>query len=308
VLASAVNVEAARHDPRVDGVEVDRFEAKGSRLRGLGALVRQVRALCCDAAVVVHPTPRLALAVFLAGVPVRVGTAYRAYSLLFNRRIREHRRRPPFKHESEHNLNLLRGLGITPGPVTPFRWHVASGEARAVEQLLAARGVLDARPVVLHPGSAGSNLNWSASQYGELGRRLVGRGVRVLVTGTAPESELTARVARLIGAEAVDLAGQLSLVQLAALLSRCALYVGSSTGPTHLAAAVGTPVIGLYSPLRSANPQRWRPLGTRVTVLQPAVDLVCPTCLGERCPYYHCMERHLSVEAAERAAVAVLGE
>jgi heptosyltransferase-3 len=307
VLASAAGAEAARHHPGVAHVEVDRFEAKGSGLRGLAPLVRQIRALRCDAAVVVHPTPRLGLALYLAGVRLRVGTAYRAYSLLFNRRVHEHRRRPPVRHESEYNVGLLQGLGVAPGPVTPFRWQVAPGEAQAVDTLLRAQAVHGERLVVLHPGSAGSNLNWSPAQYGDLGRRLAAPGVHVLVTGTAAEAALTQQVARLIGPRAIDLAGRLSLAELAALLRRCALYVGGSTGPTHLAAAVGAPVIGLYSPLRSASPQRWRPLAPRATVLQPAVDLVCPRCLGKRCPYYHCMERHLSVDAAARAAVAVLG-
>ncbi|MCK6556382.1 glycosyltransferase family 9 protein [Candidatus Binatia bacterium] len=302
VLASKANVEAARHHARVDRVEIDPHEAKGSRLRGLGPLVRQLRVLRCDAAVVVHPTPRLALAVWLAGIPVRVGTAFRAYSFLFNRRVREHRRRPPWKHESQYNVNLLAPLGIGPVKVRPFEWQVTAEDATAVEALLRETGLAGAAFAVLHPGSAGSNLNWSSTQYGELGRRLAADGWRLAVTGGASEKALTAAVAAAIGAAAVDLGGRLTVVQLAALLRRSRLYVGSSTGPTHLAAAVGTPTVALYSPLRSAAPVRWRPLGDRVEVLTPAVDLLCPKCLGAKCPYYHCMERHLDMERVVFAA------
>ena len=149
-------------------------------------------------------------------------------------------------------------------------------------------------------------MNWSAEQYAELGRRLVRKGLRVVITGSAAEVPLTAAVATAIGPGAIDLGGQLKLPQLAALLRRGLLYVGSATGPTHLAAAVGAPVLALYSPLHSSAPDRWRPLGTRVTVLQPAVDLVCPKCLGLRCQYYHCMQRHLSVDVVERAASDIL--
>jgi len=307
VLASSANAEAARHHAGVDHVELDPLEAKGSGLRGVGALARQLRALRCDAAVVVHPTPRLALAVWLAGVPVRVGTAYRAYAFLFNRRVREHRRRPPWKHESQYNVNLLEPLGVGPVEARAFQWLVAPEDARAVEAVLTEAALAGAPFAVLHPGSAGSNLNWSPEQYAALGRRLAADGMRLVVTGGPTETALTATVAAAIGAAAVDLGGRLTLPELAALLRRSRLYVGSSTGPTHLAAAVGTPIVALYSPLRSAAPVRWRPLGARVEVLTPAVDLVCPKCLGAACPYYHCMERHLAVEQAVAAARRVVG-
>ncbi|MFI5395126.1 MAG: glycosyltransferase family 9 protein [Candidatus Binatia bacterium] len=286
----------------MDHVEIDTLEAKGSGLRGVWLLAQQIRALGCDAAAVMRPTPRLALAIYLAGIPIRVGTAYRAYSFLFNRRVREHRRRPPWKHEAVYSVNLLRPLGVATDEVAAVRWRVDPGDAASIELELQRAGLRGAELVAIHPGNAGSALNWSAVQYGELGRRLVAGNRRVVITGGERERQLTAHVAERIGAGAVDFGGKLSLSQLAALFSRCALYVGSSTGPTHLAAAVGTPVVALYSPLRSNAPARWAPIGARVEVLQPAVDLVCPKCLGPRCPYYHCVQRHLSVDDVERAA------
>jgi heptosyltransferase-3 len=306
VLASPSNAEAARHHADVDRVEIDPLQAKGSGLRGVWSLARQIRRLDCDAAILAHPTPRLALAVYLAGVPVRVGTAYRGYSFLFNRRVHEHRRRPPWKHEAVYNLNLLRPLGIEVSELAPMKWCVGAEDSAAVAQLLDRVGVRGANLVAIHPGNAGSALNWSPRQYSELGRRLVADGWCVLITGGDSEWRLTAEVAADVGAGAVDLGGALTLAQLAALFSRCALYVGSATGPTHLAAAVGTPVVALYSPLRSSVPVRWRPLGQRVQVLQPAVNLVCPKCLGAQCAYYHCMERHLGLDVVERAARELL--
>ena len=154
VLASAANAEAARHHPDVDHVEVDPLEAKGSGVRGVHRLARQIRALGCDAAVIVHPTPRLAIAIYLAGVPLRVGTAYRAYSFLFNRRIHEHRRRPPWKHETEYNLNLLRPLGIAPAAAPWMGWQVTDEERDAVDARLREHGGQEAQLAVLHPGNA----------------------------------------------------------------------------------------------------------------------------------------------------------
>ncbi len=306
VLASAMNAAAAQHHPDVGHVEVDPREAKHSGLRGIGGLARQIRRLGCDVAVVAHPTPRLAAALWLARVPIRIGSGYRAYSILFNRRVYEHRSRPPLRHEAVYNLHLLRPLGIANDEPAPVPWRVDAPETAAVERLLDNCGVSNAALFAIHPGNAGSALNWAPDTYAALGKRLLAPSARIVVTGGEGERRLTAAVARAIGTGAVDLGGKLTLPQLAALLRRCALYVGSSTGPTHLAAAVGAPVVALFSPLRSNAPERWRPLGERVRVLQPTVPVVCPKCLGDRCPYYHCMERHLAIDAVERAARELL--
>jgi len=306
VLASPANAAAARHHPDVDHVEIDAVEAHGSGLRGVGRLAGQLRRLHVDAAVIVHPTPRLAWAAWRAGIALRVGSAYRAYSFLFTVRVRQHRRRPPWRHEAEYNVALLAPLGLrVERPPLPA-WRVDAAEDRAVAEVLRRHGIGGERVVVLHPGSAGSAMNWGPQQYAELGRRLLAFGVRVVVTGSSAERALTAEIGAAIGAAAVDFAGTLSIGELGALLRRAALYVGSSTGPTHLAAAVGTPVLALYSPLRSQLPQRWRPLGARVQVLQPRVDQVCPKCLGPACAYYHCMQAHLSVERAFAASRQLL--
>lgn len=300
VLASRANAAAAQHHADVDHVEIDQQEAKGSNLRGVRALAGRLRKLGCEAAVLFHPTLRLALALRLAGIPLRIGSAYRAYSLLFNRRVRQHRRGSG-AHESSLNVALLAELGVPVADAPPVRWRVEPHETVAAERLLHDRGVGDAPFVVVHPGNAGSAMNWAAEQYADLARRLFASGLRIVVTGAPAERELTARVARAVDGS-VDLGGATSLPELAALLQRATLYVGSSTGPAHLAAAVDTPVIALFSPLRSSAPARWRPLGQTVHTLQPAVDLVCAKCLGPQCPYWHCMQRHLSVDAVEEVA------
>ncbi len=302
VLASAANAVAAQHHPHVDQVEIDAQEAKGSNLRGVTALAAQLRSLACDAAVIVHPTPRLAVAAFLARIPVRVGTAFRAYSVLFTHRLRQHRRHSD-RHESALNLELLQALGIVAQAPVRCLWQSNADDKRAVAEVLRRYDLQPGAFVVLHPGNAGSTMNWAPQQYSALGKKLAEQGLRVVVSGGPSEIELASRVTRDIGPLAVSLGGQLRLGEFAELLRMAVGYVGSPTGPTHLAAIQGTNVVALYPPLRSTHPQRWRPLGEQVTILQPSVGQVCASCLRERCPYFHCMERHLD---ATRVADTVL--
>ncbi|HTY59523.1 MAG TPA: hypothetical protein VMF59_11935, partial [Bacteroidota bacterium] len=83
------------------------------------AMRARLRSAHFDAAVIVHPTLRLALLAFLSGIPVRVGTGYRYYSLLFNRRVFAHRKTAE-RHEAEYNMGLLAPLGCEGAPVRPL--------------------------------------------------------------------------------------------------------------------------------------------------------------------------------------------
>lgn len=304
VLASAAGAPAARAHPAVDAVEVDPIEAKGSGWRGTLALARRLRRLQCDAVVVVFAKHRLALAAWLAGIPLRVGPGQRGYSFLFNRPVVQDHRRAPIRHETAYSLDLLRPLGIEPDYNARPLWQVAPGDTAAIEQLLAQHGIDAARMLAtVHPGHGGSSLNWAPERYAELADCLATeRGLAIVVTGAADDADIVGRVCAAMRTPALNLAGQLSLPQLAALMARSALYVGSSTGPTHLAAAVGTAVVALYCPLEQSLPDRWRPQSDRCTVLLPPVNQVCPTCLGPACQFYPCMELISPRTVAEAAA------
>jgi heptosyltransferase-3 len=305
VLASAAGAAVARAHPAVDAVEVDPIEAKGSGWRGTIRLARRLRHLRCDAAVVVHSKHRLAVAVRLAGIPLRIGPGQRGYSFLFNRPVPQDHRTPPIRHETAYCMDLLRPLGIQPDAAARPTWAVDPAVAAAVEQLLAGLGIGAGRAIVtIHPGHGGSALNWTPQRYAEVADCLAHeRDVVIAVTGVRAEADVVGQVCAAMRAPALNLAGQLTIPQLAALIARSVLYVGSSTGPSHLAAAVGTPVIALYCPLAECLPDRWRPLGDRCRVLVPPVEQVCPKCLGPDCRFFPCMEM-----IAPRAVVDAAGQ
>ena len=116
--------------------------------------------------------------------------------------------------------------------------------------------------VVLHPGAAVPARRWPAPHFAETARRLARAGRRVVVTGGPDERDLTAVVAAEHG---VDLGGQTSLAETAAVLSGAEAVVVGNTGPAHLAAAVGTPVVSLFAPVVPAA--RWAPYGVPRVIL-----------------------------------------
>lgn len=255
---------------------------------GLRALTEFLKSQEYDLAVHLFPVPRLALATFLAGVPVRVGTIYRYFSPLYNRRIRLHRK-TMVMHERDLNLRVVEGIGF-PATEVSAGIEIPQKAQRDILALLASQGInAGTSPfVVLHPGSGGSSLNWPPEHFGSLGKGLLKMGFPVIFTGSDEDRSPVHQARAEAGEGATDLCGQLDLEHLAALLSTASLTVSNSTGPLHLADALGKKVIGLYSPFLFSSPRRWGPYGQPGNVFVPE-GKQCAQCAAERCEEYNCM-------------------
>ncbi|MGH8003808.1 MAG: glycosyltransferase family 9 protein [Limisphaerales bacterium] len=240
---------------------------------------------------VVFFRPRLgtALAAFLAGAPKRVGTGYRGYSFLYNLKQYEHRHTAE-KQEAEYSLSLLKPLGIEKS----FRFDTISIDPKEAEEVATKFGLDFSKSwVAVHPGSGGSSPNWPRKNYTGLAKKLAEAGFSVLWTGSVSELKD-------INGPGITLAEKTEIWDLACLYSRCKLVIAPSTGPLHLASLVGTPVVGIYSPVRVNSPRRWGPLGPKTKTLVPPVS-ECD-CAAGQCRRGDCMEL-LKVEDVFQAAL-----
>ena len=235
-------------------------------------LVRRIRALRVDAALILtsfHQSPLpTALLLRMAGVGW-VGAISEDYpgSLLdLRHRVSGD---PP---EPQRALSLAEAAG--------YRLPAGDDGRLAVRRPLPDVSALTGPPgyLVLHPGASVPARRQSAPKAAELARALAEAGHRVLVTGSRSERELTARVA---GRHAVDLGGVTDLAGLASVLADAAVLVAPNTGPAHLAASVGTPVVSLFAPVVPAA--RWAPyrvptrvLGDQHAPCQHTRARVCP--------------------------------
>lgn len=136
--------------------------------------------------------------------------------------------------------------------------------------------------LVVHPGAMAAARRYPADSWCDVVRLLTRAGQQVVVTGSADEAQLTARVAAAaVGPGAArDCGGQLSLIELAGVLRRAAALAVANTGPAHLAAAVGTPVVSLFAPVVPAV--RWAPYGEHVLLGDQAAP--CSGSRARECP------------------------
>jgi ADP-heptose:LPS heptosyltransferase len=258
VLAAPYTADLLRSDPRVDALLVD----------GPAAL-DQVRAGAFDTALALWANWRNALLVRRSGIPERIGPSLRPFSWLFTRRLALRRSRGG-THESDLNFDYGRALGLE-GPVPEPRLLLAADAARTARAWLKKNGPTGQGPLVfLHPGSGGSAQPWPAERFAGLGLELrKSHKARLVVSGGPGDAGAVEACAAALGRGCVR-CRDLDLAPFAALLGEAALFVAGSTGPLHLAAAQGTPVLGLYPPLRAMSPLRWGPRGSRRAVLSPA--------------------------------------
>jgi ADP-heptose:LPS heptosyltransferase len=296
LLASPYTAPLARRSPDLDLVLED----------GPGILPR-LKAQAFDAALVLWAKPRNAWLCLAAGIPARIGISGRWHSLLYSRRLGLRRSRGE-RHESELNADFARALGIGAGEAPPPRLALLDADRAEADACLDSLGLLQGPCplVMLHPGMGGSALNWAAAHYAELAAALRARlGARVLFTGGPAERPgLAALAGSAPGAQALD--RDLSLPAFAALLSRARLFASGSTGPMHVAAAVGAPTLSFFPPVLPMSPLRWASRGSLRQVLSPSgLGVTCPRCRGQACPFFDCMDR-ITVEGAVAAAEVLL--
>ncbi len=147
------------------------------------------------------------------------------------------------------------------------------------------------RVIFIHPGSGGSALDWGPDRYAEVANRLAElSAVRVFVTGSAADAAMIREVSAKLGAKVRVLLERFTLNQFIGVLAQGDVLVAPSTGPLHLAAAVGTPTVGLFPPAPVMSVARWGQRGPSAVRLVPG--LACPEkrrCALEKCEHYNCL-------------------
>jgi ADP-heptose:LPS heptosyltransferase len=252
------------------------------------ANIRKLRSMSFDACLVVYPTFRIALILFLAGIKERIGTGYRWYSILFNKRIYEHRKHG-LKHELEYNLNMLKLLGIdtVDNSKIAFDLGVENDALDKVSGLLEKKKVKpDVPMIIVHPGSGGSAVDLPISRLKELVSNLSSASnAQIVLTGSKAEISICNQLE--IDKKIINFAGLLTLKELIALISLSGILVANSTGPIHIAAALGKYVIGFYPKIPECSAVRWGPYTDRKFIFSPIIE--CGNCTKKQCEELNCM-------------------
>ena len=216
------------------------------------------------------PRPRFkeCLACFTARIPLRIGSAYRWYSFLMNHKVHDHRRDARY-HEAEYNTRLLAsalGREVETKLVSPV---INQDAMFKIKNILNEYGIRTwDKFIILHPGSGGSSIVWSTDNFRQLGIVLTENRFKVILTGSKEEQKICESIAD-NNPRIINLSGRFDLYEMIALISTASLLIANSTGIIHIAAALGTPVVGLYPNSPSLSAARWGPYSPNAFVLSP---------------------------------------
>jgi len=246
-------------------------------------------------------TWKSALAPFLAGIPERTGFAGEARFGLLND-LRYGERKLPRMVDRCGALALPKGAAIpTDWPLPALDVPAAAAQAWRRQRALPD----DGRPVVaLAPGAVGASKRWPLDHYAEFAQALTGQGISIWVLGSPAEAPLAEEIARAAGPGAHNLTSpDLRNAILALRLAGAA--VSNDSGLLHVAAAIGTPTIGIFGP---TSPWHWAPLNPLAAVIETLTEVPCRPCHKPTCRLTHhrCM-RDIPADQVLRAVRRALG-
>ncbi len=273
--------------------------------RGFARLIRELRAERFDAAVLFQNAFQAAWIAWLARIPLRIGYATDGRSALLHKAIE-----PPlpaaYGHQVNYYLQLLFRAGLTakPQPVEEISLRLSESEGNWAEKKIEVLGLSGPRFIVgMAPGAAfGPAKRWPFERFAGLADRLIGAlNADVLIFGSAAERPLAEDIASAMKHTPVIIAGETSLRQLLALMTRCQLVVTNDSGPMHLAAGLGVPLVAIFG---STDERATGPLTKRVRVVKR--EVVCSPCGLAECPIdFRCMNE-ISVEEAFQATLELV--
>ncbi len=237
-----------------------------------------IRSIKADAILHIYPNAEIARLARRAQIPLRIGTSHRLLHWLYCNRLVSFTRKNSNLHEAQLNFKLAAPLGIDAIPSLD-ELKTEYGLSRIPP--LHDKNLIDAGRfnLILHPKSRGSAREWDWKQWNILADILPADEFKLFVTGTEAEGKDIRKNLLAVHPQITDLTGKLDFSQLIAFISHADGLIAASTGPLHIAAALGKKAIGLFPPIKPMHPGRWAPLGPDASYL--VLDKICSDCRGE---------------------------
>ncbi|OPX29277.1 MAG: lipopolysaccharide heptosyltransferase II [Candidatus Omnitrophica bacterium 4484_171] len=272
--------EILEGNPYLDEVIVyDKYGKHRSFLSSLcfSFLLRKKR---FDLALILHPTNRAHMITFFAGIRVRAGWN-RKMGFLLTRKL-PHTKQLGQKHEMEYTLDLLKLIDV-PVKYKDMFFPLKDESISYVKSVFSEYGVSDSdKIVVIHPSASCASKRWPQDYFIKLIKFIKDNfKSKIIIISAKDQAQYADKIIN-ESAGLIDMRGKLILSRLGALLREADIFISNDSGPVHIAAALGTPVISIFGRNdRGLSPKRWRPLGDKAFFMHK--DVGCNPCLAHNC-------------------------
>lgn len=303
LLANPIVAELFSPHAWVD--RVIRFDRKGAHkgITGRLRLAAEVRKHSFDMVIVLPNSFDSALVPWLAGIPVRLGKNSDGRGLLLTRRYNPDKRAAK-GHEVQYYLDLVRHFGIT-GLARDPQLTVTTQEEQQSASRLAKAGIEPGDFLIgINPGAAfGSAKRWYPERFAEVARRLAHEwNAKVVIFGGPGETDIAAAIEQELAGTCLNLAGKTTVRELMALIRRCNFFVTNDSGPMHIAAALGVPLVAIFG---STDHTGTSPFTDKAVIVRKNVH--CAPCKLRECPTDHRCMTEVTADDVVTAARKLMG-
>ncbi|MCK5305934.1 MAG: glycosyltransferase family 9 protein [Candidatus Omnitrophica bacterium] len=297
IIINSYTKAIVENDPHLDEIIV--YDVKGAHKSLIEKIrfIKDLRKKKFDIAVDLNTRPFFFLPVWLlclSAAKITLGLDNFGRGLFYNIKVKPRRKPRPL---TEEVLHILSPLGIST-PDRQLRLFLREEDKVYIQKYLNEKGVRKNDLVVgIHPGGYYETLRWVEDGYAKVTQHLIKeRKAKVFFVGNRKERDLVDRITALTNGGPINLAGKITLGQLMAIISRCNLFIGNSSGPLNIALGFGISTISFLGP---SIPERWRPSGEKNIVFRK--DLPCSPCESGYCRRrdFACMKKIKPEEVIE---------
>lgn len=225
----------------------------------------------------VFPVKAIAQRAKALNITWRIGTTNRLYHWNTCNKLVKLSRKNSDLHEAQLNARLLQPFGIDElFPLDVLGEAIGLSNVAKLDPRFASLIDHQRFNLILHPRSQGSAREWGLDNFAALVKLLPQDKFKIFISGTPKERESLDELFALVGDLVTDICGMMDLAQFIAYIKESDGLVANSTGPLHIAAALGKRAVGIYPPLRPMHPGRWQPLGPKAAYL--VKETACKDC------------------------------
>jgi len=190
-------------------------------------------------------------------------------------------------HALTRGMMLLNAVGIPTNEVE-YKLPVSDHDRKKIHELMKQHGINGVKSlIVINPMAKWETKLWPSDRFTQLADKIISRyEVKIVFTGSSEDRLSIDRIISDMKHRAINLSGKTTLMELAVLYEKAAFVISTDTGPMHLAAAVGTPVVALFGP---TAPWRTGPYGSGNKVVR--IDMACSPCFKKQCKTINCMRQ-----------------
>lgn len=300
VLVNKQSKDVVKNNPHIDRImtyDAPWFKQKNRRLIKLKEFLRLAKALRgekYDVGIDLRGDSRHIVLMLLAAIRYRIGYGITGCGFLLNKEVGFR----PNVHEFEHNLDILRAVGIR-AVYKKSELFITDEHETFAKEFYTNNGLSEKDFVVcIHSGAGYPSKRWLPKKWAQLINALRQQfNAEIVIIGTKDDKTVSDNIKEIAKTKVIDAVGKTTLNGLAALLKKANLFIGTDSGPSHIAAAVDTPSVILYSGTNDAR--QWAPLGKKIIIIQK--ELPCRECEKLKCANNVCMDLITVNEVMEAA-------